>query len=201
MKSTMPATQRREFLELALGGAMAAASVRAGVRPAAAEPLAQPVPFAPDTALKAAVQLASKPVQGARARPCPAVFSNLNFEQYASIRRVPGTAIWANDKVGFSLEPLHRGFVYTTPIVINIVENGFSQKVIYDPADFDFGKLQPPATMGDLGFPVAHPQGVGRGLPGRGDLSGRELLSLARARAELRRHRARPGDPYGGRAG
>ena len=130
---------------------MAAASVRGGVRPAAAEPLAQPVPFAPDTALKAAVQLASKPFKAPDA-PLPSVFSNLNFEQYASIRRVPGTAIWANDKVGFSLEPLHRGFVYTTPIVINIVENGVSQKVIYDPADFDFGKLKPPATMGDLGF-------------------------------------------------
>ncbi len=65
---------------------------------------------------------------------------------------MPGTAIWADDKLGFSLEPLHRGFVFTTPITINIVENGLSQKVIYDPADFDFGKLQPPAAIGDLGF-------------------------------------------------
>ncbi len=56
------------------------------------------------------------------------------------------------EKLGFSLEPLHRGFVFTTPIEINIVENGLSQRVIYDPADFDFGKLQPPPAMGDLGF-------------------------------------------------
>ena len=36
--------------------------------------------------------------------------------------------------------------------MINIVENGLSQRVIYEAADFDFGKLQPPAAMGDLGF-------------------------------------------------
>jgi periplasmic glucans biosynthesis protein len=146
----MAARQRREFLAL-LGGALAAAGARTGVGPVAAEPLAQPAAFTPDTVLKAASQLAATPFKPPDA-PLPSLFSGLNFEQYASIRRVPGTAIWANDKVGFSLEPLHRGFVYTTPITINIVENGLSQKVIYDPADFDFGKLQPPAAMGDLGF-------------------------------------------------
>ncbi len=147
----MAEPQRREFLGFALGGALAAAGARAGAVPAAAEPLASPVPFAADAVLKAAVQLAAAPFKAPDA-PLPSVFSGLTFDEYASIRRAPGTAIWADDKVGFSLEPLHRGFVYTTPITINIVENGLSQKVIYDPADFDFGKLRPPAAMGDLGF-------------------------------------------------
>jgi glucans biosynthesis protein len=80
------------------------------------------------------------------------VLSGLTFEQYAAIRRVPGTAIWSDQKLGFSLEPLHRGFVYTTPIGINIVENGMAEKVIYDAANFDFGPLKPPAALGDLGF-------------------------------------------------
>src|SRR5271166_4014366 len=146
----MAEPQRREFLGLALGGAFAAA---AGARPvpAAAEPLATPVPFTPDTVLSAAAQLAAAPFK-APSIPLPGVFSNLTFEQYASIHRAPETAIWADDKLGFSLEPLHRGFVFTTPITINIVENGLSQKVIYDPADFDFGKLKPPPPIGDLGF-------------------------------------------------
>jgi glucans biosynthesis protein len=135
---------------MALSGTIAAAA-RSGLPVAAAEPLEQPVPFTPDTVLGAAVQLASQPFKAPEA-PLPSLFSSLNFEQYASIRRVPGTAIWADDKIGFSLEPLHRGFVYTTPVAINIVENGLSQKVVYDPADFDFGKLQAPAAMGDLGF-------------------------------------------------
>jgi periplasmic glucans biosynthesis protein len=147
----MAGPQRREFLGLAFGGALTAAGARTSVGPAVAEPLGQPVSFSPDMVLKAAAQLASAPFKPPDA-PLPSLFSGLNFEQYTSIRRVPGTAIWADDKVGFSLEPLHRGFVYTTPIAINIVENGLSQKVIYDPADFDFGKLQTPAAMGDLGF-------------------------------------------------
>ncbi len=147
----MMAPQRREFLGLALGGAFAAAGARAGVGNASAEPLAQPAPFAADTVLKAAMQLAASPYKAPEA-PLPSVFSGLNFEQYASIRRAPGAAIWANEKLGFSLEPLHRGFVYTTPIAINIVENGLSQRLNYDPADYDFGKLQPPAQIGDLGF-------------------------------------------------
>ncbi len=127
----MARPQRREFLGLALGGALAATGARSAVGPAVAEPLGNPVPFAPDAVLKAAVQLATAPFKPPDA-PLPSLFSGLNFEQYASIRRVPGSAIWADDKVGFSLEPLHRGFVYPTPIAINIVEGGLSQKVIYE---------------------------------------------------------------------
>ena len=145
------APHRREFLELALGGALAAAGSRAAIDAAFAEPLAQPVPFAADTVLKAAMMLAASPYKAPES-PLPSQFSGLSFEQYAAIRRAPGSAIWANEKLDFSLEPLHRGFVYTTPIAINIVENGQSQRLIYDPADYDFGKLQPPASAGDLGF-------------------------------------------------
>ncbi len=120
--------------------------------PAAAEPLGQPVPFAADTVLKMAAELASKPFKDPEAAALPSLFSGLTFDQYAAIQRVPGTAIWSDQKLGFSLEPLHRGFVYTTPIGINIVENGMAQRVIYDPANFNFGALKPPAALGDLGF-------------------------------------------------
>ena len=151
MTNTMAHRQRREFLRLALGGALAASLARSAPLPPPPSRLAQPVPFAADTVVRKAVELAAKPFKEPEA-PLPSLFSGLTFDQYASIRRVPGTAIWSGEKLGFSLEPLHRGFVYTTPIAINIVENGFSQKVIYESADFDFGKLQPPAALGDLGF-------------------------------------------------
>ena len=152
MTNTMADRQRREFLQLALGGALAASLAPPGSAPAAAEPLGQPVPFSADTVVKMAVELASKPFKEPEAAPLPGVFSGLNFEQYAAIRRVPGTAIWSDQKLGFSLEPLHRGFVYTTPIAINIVENGMAQNLIYDAANFDFGPLKPPTPLGDLGF-------------------------------------------------
>jgi glucans biosynthesis protein len=152
MTNTMADRQRREFLQLALSGALAASLAPPGSAPAAAEPLAQPVPFAADTVLKMAAELASKPFKEPEGQPLPSVFSGLTFDHYAGIRRVPGTAIWSDQKLGFSLEPLHRGFVYTTPIGINIVENGMAQKVIYDAANFDFGKLKPTGALGDLGF-------------------------------------------------
>src|ERR1700677_3573213 len=152
MTNTMADRQRREFLQLAVGGALAASVPPANSTPAAAEPLGQPVPFAGDTVLRMATELASKPFKAPETPPLPSVFSGLTFEQYAAIRRVPGTAIWSDQKLGFSLEPLHRGFVYTTPIGINIVENGMAEKVIYDAANFDFGPLKPPAPLGDLGF-------------------------------------------------
>jgi periplasmic glucans biosynthesis protein len=147
----MAHTQRREFLTLAAGGALAGLSARSDLAPASAEPVGKPVPFSSAAVLNMAIALAQKPFKPPEA-PLPSVFSGLNFEQYASIRRIPSTAIWSNEKLGFSLEPLHRGFVYTTPVEINIVENGLAQKVIYDPADFDFGKLKTPAAVGDLGF-------------------------------------------------
>ena len=152
MTNRMTDRQRREFLQLAVGGALTASLTPLGSAPAASEPLGQPVPFANDAVLKMAVELASKPFKEPQAPPLPSVFSNLNFEQYTGIRRVPGSAIWSDQKLGFSLEPLHRGFVYTTPVGINIVDNGIAQNVIYDGADFDFGRLKPPAVLGDLGF-------------------------------------------------
>ena len=53
--------QRREFLQLTLGGAVAASLARPGAAPAAAEPLGQPVPFSADTVVGMAAELASKP--------------------------------------------------------------------------------------------------------------------------------------------
>ena len=61
MTSTMADRQRREFLQLTVGGALAASLTQSGLAPAAAEPLGQPTPFASDSVLKMAVELASKP--------------------------------------------------------------------------------------------------------------------------------------------
>ena len=148
----MADSERREFLRLAVGGALAASLPAGGSKPAAAEPLGEPSPFAADTVVKMAVALASKPFKEPEAAPLPSVFTGLTFDQYTAIRLTPSAAIWRDQKLGFSLEPLHRGFVYTTPIGISIVENGMARKVVYDRADFDFGALKVPPALGDLGF-------------------------------------------------
>ena len=96
-------------------------------------------------------QLAKSPFKAPKSA-LPDPFANLTYDQYVAIRAKPGSALWSGDNVGFALEPLHRGFIFSTPMDIFIVENGMAQKVAYDRAAFDFGKLQPPADLPDIGF-------------------------------------------------
>lgn len=82
----------------------------------------------------------------------PGALSNLTYDQYVSIRPKAGTALWADDNVGFAVEPLHRGFLFTAPMAINVVENGTVHRLGYAAGQFDFGKVQPPADLADIGF-------------------------------------------------
>jgi glucans biosynthesis protein len=163
--------RRRDFLRLVLTGAVSgAAPVLAGASGAAqASPIALagalgakaavaapapaegPTPFTAGAVLDMARQLAKEPYK-APASPLPDPFANLTYEQYVGIRAKPDSALWSDDNVGFAIEPLHRGFIFSTPMDINIVDNGMAQKLHYNPAAFDFGKLKPPANLGDIGF-------------------------------------------------
>jgi glucans biosynthesis protein len=147
----MASSARRDFLKLALGGALAAASAPLEGARARAEPLAPPTPFAPEAVLDMAHELAKAPFKAPKST-LPDALSSLTYDQYSKIQRKPGSAIWGDEKFGFTLEPLHRGFIFTTPMQLNIVENGQAQRLIYDRADYDFGDPQPPADLPDLGF-------------------------------------------------
>jgi glucans biosynthesis protein len=147
----MAETPRREFLKLAIAGALAAASGALDAARALAESLGPAAPFAPENVLNMARGLAKSPFKAPRST-LPDPFNNLTFEQYTSIRRIPGSAIWGDAHGGFALEPLNRGFIFATPMELNLVEGGQSQRVLYDRNLYDFGKLQLPADLGDLGF-------------------------------------------------
>ena len=163
-KSVMASSPRRDFLKLAFAGALAAAGAALESARARAEPMDPPSPFAPDNVLDLARELAKSPFKAPKST-LPDVFSNLNFEQYSAIRRNPGSALWSDEKSGFALEPLHRGFIFTAPVQLHIVENGQARRLIYDRAAYDFGKLQPPADLPDLGFSGVR---VLKGAPGQG---------------------------------
>ncbi|MGO4873051.1 MAG: glucan biosynthesis protein [Roseiarcus sp.] len=147
----MASNPRRDFLKLALGGALAATSAALESTQASAKPLGPAFPFSPDHVLNLARELAKSPFKAPKTT-LPGVFANLDFEQYSAIRRKPDSAVWGDEKFGFALEPLHRGFIFATPMQLAIVEDGQARSLIYDPADYDFGKLQPPAGLPDLGF-------------------------------------------------
>ena len=150
-RRVMSVTPRREFLKLAFAAALAAAAVALESARARAETLGPPAPFAPENVANLARELAKSSFKAPRAN-LPEPFGSLNFEQYTSIRRNLGVAIWEDSHSAYALEPLHRGFIFTAPVDINLVEGGQSQRLIYDRSLYDFGKLQVPADLGDLGF-------------------------------------------------
>lgn len=146
----MAETARRDFLKLALAGAFAAAGAALDSAQVAAETLGAPTPFAPDDVLALAQNLAKAPFKPPNSAP-PDPFGNLTFEQYSVIRRVV-PPIWSDAHSPFALEPLQRGFLYTSTMDLFLVEGGQAQHVLYDRSAFDFGKLQVPATLPDIGF-------------------------------------------------
>src|SRR5262249_5033051 len=156
--------ERREVLKLALSGAVGGTAASFGVRlhqaiaaPSGAQealqsfPLSEAAPFDPSV-VPAAARALSK--QGFNSLPddLPQVLRGLSIEQYSAIRQRPGTAIWAADNSGFAIELLHRGFIYSMPMEIYLVEEGKACRVIYDPSLFDTGAIEVPKNSGNLGF-------------------------------------------------
>ncbi|WP_395665692.1 glucan biosynthesis protein [Methylocella sp.] len=152
---------RREVLQLSLGlmatPAFAQTNGAAGA-PAAPPPAAPPerfptadaTSFSPEMATQAARALAAAPYKPPES-DLPAPFRSLTYDQYVAINLRPQGALWKTENVGFAIEPLHRGFIFSTPMRINIVENGVARRLVYDSSLYDFGKPAP-AGLGDIGF-------------------------------------------------
>jgi len=144
--------ERREVLKGALGAiaaGMAPARASAeGTPPPAAPP---PAPFSRDMVVELAHALASKPYV-APATDLHDPFSSLSYEQFVAIKTKPGAAVWAGESRGFSIEPLHRGHIFTAAVDLFIVENGKASRFAYDQARFDYGGLKVPEKLPDLGY-------------------------------------------------
>ncbi|PPQ35521.1 glucans biosynthesis protein [Rhodoblastus acidophilus] len=147
--------KRRDVLQWAGGAAVSllgAASARAQDDRNAIQP------FTSAVVVEAARALAAKPFVAADA-DLPGPLSALSYEAYVAIHAKPEAMIWANDPGGFVVEPLHRGFVFTTPMQINLVEDGLSRRLTYDPGQFAFGGVAlsaPPANLDFSGFRAFH---------------------------------------------
>ncbi len=120
-------------------------------------------PFAPGNVTDAARALAAKPFK-ALASDLPDPFANLSYEAYSAIRTRPEGRIWSGDPTGFAIEPLHRGFIFSAPMQINLVESGMTRRLTYDQSMFNFGDLKTPPNLKNLdfsGFRILLPQGDG----------------------------------------
>src|SRR5947209_397501 len=146
--------QRRDLLKLTAGGlaagvgGLAAASDRAAAQ---GQSSPDPSPFGFTNVLEVARAFAKRPFQPAGS-DLPAPFNNLGYDQYVAIRARPETMVWAGENIGFAIEPLHRGFIFSAPMQIYLVEGGTPRQLSYNRSQFDFGALQVPQNSTDLGF-------------------------------------------------
>lgn len=153
MTGTRPLPARTSRRAVLAGGIAAAAS-GAFAQPAplpAAAALADGQRFDPGNVVELARALARRPYAAASTE-MPDGLRDLNYEQYVAIRPAPSALIWGGEGRGFVVEPLHRGFVFTAPVTLSVVEDGVVRRVGYDPGRFDFGKLKAPEAGRDLGY-------------------------------------------------
>lgn len=147
---------RRAVLRM---GAGLGASAILGVSPAAAQQ-AQPLQasavgegqrFSQAALLEYARALARRPFAPPSAE-LPEPFAKLDYEPYVGIRAVPQAYLWAQEGRGFTIEPLHRGYAFASPVSLFVIEDETVRRIAYDRGKFDYGRLNVPATLPDLGF-------------------------------------------------
>ncbi len=82
----------------------------------------------------------------------PDPFGNLNYEQYIGIRAKPEATLWNLEGRGFTVEPLHRGYAFQSAVSLYVVEDGVVRRVSYDRNKFDYGRLNVPPALPEMGF-------------------------------------------------
>lgn len=155
--------ERRDVLKAALGAIVAGAAPADARAQGPQPPAPPPAPFTGDMIVELAKALAAKPYVAPPA-DLREPFASLTYEQFVGIKTKPGAALWAGENKGFSIEPLHRGNIFTAAVDLFIVENGVAARVAYDQNRFDYGGLKIPEKLPDIGYSGfrvlhAHPGG------------------------------------------
>jgi len=89
--------------------------------------------------------------------------NRLTYDQYRAIRFQKGASIWARQNRTFTLDLFHPGFIFDTPVNINLVIGGIGTRVLFKRDLFEFGAEAgtPPAREEDepgySGFRVRAP--------------------------------------------
>ncbi len=88
-------------------------------------------------------------------------FGNLSYDQYRDIRFQKGASIWEREGRGFTIDLFHPGFIYKTPIELDLVVGGRARAVRFTPDVFEYGEDVPrpaaDAMSGYSGFRVRYP--------------------------------------------
>jgi glucans biosynthesis protein len=152
---------RRQFLESAasgvasvslLGVTSAQAQTPTGAAAFNIPALAEGQRFDASVVVETARTLAQRPLIPLTATDLPEGYATLPFDQFSGIRAQPGGLIWSGENRGFTVEPLHRGYVFANPVSLFTVEDDVVRRVAFDRGKFDYGRVTPPPANVDLQF-------------------------------------------------
>lgn len=133
----------------------------------AQQPEAQPAPsaepqpprFGFDNVLARAKELAAVPYEAGPT--LPEALAKLDFDQWRDIRFRPERAFFAQGGSPYRMQMFHPGFLFTRPVVVNIVRDGMATPVPYAANLFDYGKVKfekpLPVNLGFAGFRLHYP--------------------------------------------
>lgn len=160
----LPTFARRDALKLIAAAGLSWPSLAAAQQPPTAAPqAATPQPqarFGFEEVERRARDLAALPYEAVRS-DLPAALANMNFDQYRDLRFRPERSMLAQGGGAFRMQMFHLGFIYRTPVVVNIIREGIATPVPYAAALFDYGRNRferpLPVDLGFAGFRIHHP--------------------------------------------
>jgi periplasmic glucans biosynthesis protein len=87
--------------------------------------------------------------------------SQLNYDDYKKIQFQRAATIWAKEDRQFRLIPMHPGFLFKTPVKLNLVVGGVSRRILYTSEIFNYDKdleaAKQSKASGYSGFQVTTP--------------------------------------------
>lgn len=103
-------------------------------------------------------ELASRPYESAEA-DLPAAIANIDYDTYRKLRFRPDRALWHGER--FEVQFFHPGFLFKTPVRINVIEDGRPTTLSVNKEMFDYEKTGLDAAITDTldfaGFRVHYP--------------------------------------------
>ncbi len=161
----LPTFARRDALKLIAAAGLSWPALAQAQQPGAQPPAqpASPQPqsrFVYDDVVRRARDLAALPYEAPR-NDLPASLTGMNFDQYRDLRFRPDRSLLQQGGGPFRMQMFHLGFIYRTPVVVNVIRDGIATPIPYAAALFDYGRNRferpLPVDLGFAGFRIHHP--------------------------------------------
>ncbi|MFN3855371.1 MAG: glucan biosynthesis protein [Phreatobacter sp.] len=163
----LPSLDRRDAIRLIAAAGLAwpasalAQAPQNGQQGQTGAPTAQPqARFGYEDVVRRARDLAALPYEAPRSE-LPAPLAQMNFDQYRDMRFRADRSLLQQGGGPFRMQMFHLGFIYRTPVVVNVVRDGIPTPVPYAAAMFDYGRNRferpLPVDLGFAGFRIHYP--------------------------------------------